>query len=66
MTELAREKIVRDLGKWHLQGYDISAILDDSIKAGWTGVFAKPKHRREGGSGASRAAIKAFVARGLR
>lgn len=62
MTTLARDKIVRELGEWHLQGYNIAAILDDSIKGGWTGVFAKPRHKRGGKGG--RAAIDAFVARG--
>lgn len=64
MTELARDKIVRQLGEWKLQGYDITAILNESIQGGWTGVFAKPKHKLRGGVAApSRGAIEAFLAK---
>lgn len=64
MTELARSKAVKQLGEWALQGYDIAKIINSSIQNGWTGLFAKPEHKRRGAAGApSREAIEAFLSR---
>lgn len=45
MTELARQKAVAKLERLKGEGYDIAAIINDSIEAGWTGLFEKPKHK---------------------
>jgi hypothetical protein len=40
MTDHARDLIIKDLEKFATAGYDINAILNESIKRNWTGVFA--------------------------
>ena len=41
-TEAARKSILKKLGSLYAQGYDIEAILQESIDNGWSGVF-QPK-----------------------
>jgi phage replication O-like protein O len=39
-TNYAIELIIKDLAKWRADGEDPQAILEESIKRGWTGVFS--------------------------
>ena len=39
LTEFACQLIVGDLEKFRKQGYDPGAVLQESIKNGWRGVF---------------------------
>lgn len=67
-TELARTKAVEKLEGLHKQGYDIAAVINDSIASGWTGLFGKREHLRGGaggkGSSKSRAAVEGFLRQG--
>lgn len=68
-TELAREKAVGKLSGYLADGYDLAAVINDSIANGWTGLFAKREHLKRGGkaSGAgsrSRAAVEGFLKTG--
>ncbi len=45
-TPFAQKLIVKDLMRFHADGYDPNAALEESIKRGWRGVF-QPKERRK-------------------
>lgn len=63
MSAIARDNLVRKLGAWHLQGYDVRAIVQDSIESDWQGLFAKPQHKKKGVGSPSKSAIDEFLNR---
>jgi hypothetical protein len=47
MTDYARDIVIRKLVKWADAGYDVNAILENSITGNWTDVYEpkeKPRH----------------------
>lgn len=44
ITEIAAQQQIRDLTNWRAAGYDAVAIIEESIRNGWQGLFA-PKGR---------------------
>ena len=46
LSEYAEKLAMKKLTKWHGEGYDVNAIIDDSIFNNWQGLFHerhKPK-----------------------
>ena len=45
MSVVARDELVRKIGRLVQEGYDVAAIVQDSIENDWRGLFEKPKHK---------------------
>lgn len=50
VTPEAVELLIRDLAKWRAEGKDVRAILEQSVKNGWTGIFPVKEGHHNGDS----------------
>ena len=44
VTERSYNLLCKKLTKWHSEGHDVNAILEQSVENGWTGVFEVKKN----------------------
>lgn len=62
MSAVARDELVRKIGRLVQEGYDVAAIVQESIEHDWRGLFEKPKHKLRKGQPTADA-ISKFLAR---